>query len=337
VAARYPEKERWRRAEAAKRELLGLREAELDPSGQTLEVYLRAWIGSLRDDKRARIRPRTLDHYTLIVERHIIPTLGRYRLDRLSERHVQVWLDADEGAPRTIAHHRAVLRRALNVALRQRLLPRNVAVGVELPDPATFLASPFSLDEARSLLAATKDDRLGPLWRLAIDTGLRQAELLGLWFGDLEGDMLTVEWQVQRIHGEWESNQPKAARTLNRIALMPDTVTALERHRLRMMEERQPDWPYFGLMFTTKTGKPYHSSEVSKAFHRACRAAGITERRFHDLRHTAAHLYHELGVGEDVRKARLGHSTDEMARHYAGASEAQDREAVRRLGEALGG
>jgi integrase len=87
-----------RKAEELRRELVDKREAGIEPSSQTLAVFLRSWIDGLRDAKRQRVRPRTLDHYVLIVERHIIPTLGKHRLDRLSERHVQAWLDRDVGS-----------------------------------------------------------------------------------------------------------------------------------------------------------------------------------------------------------------------------------------------
>jgi hypothetical protein len=72
-----------RKAEELRRELVDKRDAGIEPSSQTLAVFLRSWIDGLRDARRQRVRPRTLDHYVLIVERHIIPTLGKHRLDRL--------------------------------------------------------------------------------------------------------------------------------------------------------------------------------------------------------------------------------------------------------------
>jgi integrase len=210
-----------RKAEELRRELVDKREAGIEPSSQTLAVFLRSWIDGLRDARRQRVRPRTLDHYALIVERHIIPGLGKHRLDRLSERHVQAWLDGDAGSPRTVHHHRAVLRRALNVAVRQRLVDRNVAVSVELPDVERFRGSPLTLDEARRLLSVTAGDRLSPLWWVAIDTGLRIGELLALGWNhvDLEAGTLRVEGQLQRRDGRWERTPPKAARSLDVVSL----------------------------------------------------------------------------------------------------------------------
>lgn len=324
-------------AEKIRRELVAARELDLDPSRLTLADFLRSWLASLRDARRQRVRPRTLDHYTLIVERHIIPALGGRRLTQLSERHVQQWLDADPAAARTVHHHRAVLRRALNVAVRQRIVARNVAVSVELPDPRGFVGSPMSLDDARRLLAA--EDRLAPLWRLALDTGARQAELLGLGWDDLdlEEGTVTIAAQLQRLGGQWVRTPTKAARALGRLALFPETVEALRAHRVRMAAERKPDWQYPGLVFVTEKGDPYHGADVLRSFHAACDAAGITRRRFHDLRASTATLMRELGVPEDVRMARLGHSTTKMARHYAQAGAGPDRAAAEALGRALAG
>lgn len=407
VAVTMPDGRRvWRRArterqaERIRRELVEARELDLDPTRQTVAGYLRSWIGGLASARNARVRPRTLDHYELIVERHIIPALGALPLARLSGRRVQAWIDADPAAPRTVRHHHAVLRRALNVAVKQRLLAYNPANAVELPDLDADVARPLTLDEAHRLLEATRDDRLGVLWRLAMVTGLRQGELLGLSWEDLDlGDLrgsattgadrpgrgvgadhglrpgaggpsvggarpdggvrhdasITVRAQLQRLSPDrggddagWALTPTKSARGVNRIAIDAETAAMLDAHRRRMAAERQPETRYFGLVFRTTEGTPYHGSEALKPFKRACVAAGLSSwvdekreritpnRRFHDLRHTSLTLLKDVGVAEDTRMARAGHSTTAMARHYGKASEAQDREAADRLGRALG-
>lgn len=335
----------WRRARTAKaaerirKDLVAARELDLDPSRLTLAEWLRSWLASLRDAKHQRVRPRTLDHYTLIVERHIIPALGKHRVGALSERHVQRWLDGDGGAPRTVHHHRAVLRRALNVAVRQRFVARNVALAVELPDASGFTGSPLSLGEARALLAGTAGDRLHALWMLGLDSGARQGELLGLGWDDLDLDSGTVRIHAQLLRrgGAWLRVPTKAARDAEVVSLMPETVAALAAHRVRQAAERQPGWRYWGHVFLAPDGDPYHGADVLRAFKAACRAAGIAERRFHDLRASCATILRELGVPEDVRMSRLGHATERMSRHYAQARPGFDREAVAAMSKALAG
>lgn len=332
-------REQTRLAEGQRAELIRIRDLDLDPSRQTVADFLRSWISGLRDAHNQRVRPRTLEHYELIVERHIVPALGHHRLDRLREHHVQAWLDADPGAPRTVHHHRAVLRRAFNVAIRRRLLATNPAVGVELPDATWSGAKPLSLAEARALLAATAGDRLHALWRLALDTGLRQSELLGLGWDDLDLDAgtITVASQLQRIAGAWVRTPTKADRALGVLALHEDTISALREHQRRMAAERTPEWAYFGLIFPTPRGQPYVNHVVLREWRAACAKAGIASRRFHDLRHSTDTLLEEIGVAENVRMARLGHVTTRMARRYTKASGTRDRAASDALGKALAG
>jgi integrase len=179
----------------------------------------------------------------LIVERHIIPALGKHRLDRLSPSatsklgSIVTW--ARLGPFTTTAQY---FVGALNVAVRQRLVDRNVAVSVELPEAERFRGSPLTLDEARRLLSVTAGDRLSPLWWVAIDTGLRIGELLALGWNhvDLEAGTLRVEGQLQRRDGRWERTPPKAARSLDVVSLSAETVAALRRHRLEQASERLP-------------------------------------------------------------------------------------------------
>lgn len=380
-------KRQAKRAEDVRRELVRIREADLDPAGQTVADYLRSWLRSMTSATHARQRPNTIAAYRNAVELHIIPALGGYRLERLSERHIQAWIDGLRASPQSIAHYRAALRRALNVATRQRIIARNPAIAVDLPDVPRFHAAPLSAAEAHDLLSATAGDRLAALWRLAILTGLRSGELLGLSWDDVDlggndgqsnihaetthdatgrgdradvllrrlpdghrtgevaqplsnvptsrGPSITVRAQLQRQGGEWVRAEPKASRALERVAIDADTVAALAAHKLRQAAERQPDWPYWGLVFTTPRGYPIHRRDVLEAFRLACDRAGVKRRRFHDLRHSSATLMREVGITGEVRKARLGHSTDDMSERYAHASATQDRDAVERLAEAV--
>lgn len=324
-------------AEAERVELVRLRDLDLDPSRQTVADFLRSWIAGLRDARIQRVRPRTLEHYQLIIERHLIPALGRHSLSDLREHHVQTFIDHSRAAGRTVCHHRAVLRRALNVALKRRLVTFNVAVGVELPDAEWRGQKPLNLQEAQALFEVTVDDRLHALWRLALDTGLRQSELLGLGWDDLDLERGTVRVtsQLQRIAGAWVRTPTKADRALQTLAITEDTVTALREHQRRMAAERKPDWVYYGLVFPSIKGQPLVNRVVLNAWHAACDKAGIERRRFHDIRHSANALQRELGTAEDVRMGRYGWSTTGMARRYGKASETQDRLAADRLGEAL--
>lgn len=335
-------------AEAKLADLLRARRLELEPSAQTLAAWLRSWLLAMRADTAKPRAPRTLDGYDRIIEKSIIPVIGRYRLEQLTGRHALEWWATVSGKPQTRINHYNVLHGALERARRAGVVERNVAEAIDLPARVTFEPNPLTPDEVRRLFAATEGHRLHVLWRLAVETGLREAELLALGRDDVDtaACRVTTGVQLQRIwlgrmdaKGrrvlDWVRRAPKAARTLTVLTISPETAAAIEAHLVRQAAERKPDWAYWGHLFVTVNGKPYHGAEVLKAFKAACRKAGIGERRFHDLRSTTATLMAEAGVDKDVRKARLGHATDAMAAHYRLVREAADQEALSRLAKAI--
>jgi integrase len=330
-------KRQKRLAEDALRQLVDAREADLDPAGQTLAVFLRSWLASMTSATHVRIRPNTLAFYTIIAEKHVIPVLGDYKLDRLSERHVQSWLDGLRVSPQYVSHCRAFLRRVLNVAYRQRIITRNPAIAVELPPIPEYRANTMTADEVHRLLDATRDDRLAALWRLAAVTGLRVGELCALSWDDVDvaAATVTVRTRLAREDGEWVRVAPKADRDLERIAIDEETAAVLDAHRVRQAAERTPEWRYWGLLFTTPAGNPLDRHAVLAAFRLACDKAGIARRRVHDIRHSNATILRDLAVDKDIRKARLGQSSDRMADRYGKASERQDRAAVEKLAAAI--
>jgi hypothetical protein len=206
------------------------------PTRQTVAGFLRSWIASLRSAHHQRIRPRTLQHYEMTVERHIIPELGQLRLSQLTVSKVQAWVDADPASARSVNHHRAVLRRALNVAVRQRLLGYNPAALAETARRAhRDKSDPLTRRRDPALLEATRDDRLYPLWRLALATGLRLGELLGLAWDDVDlehgrsrspGSCSGYRPTRAATSNGWARTPTKAARTLERIAIGADTAGA---------------------------------------------------------------------------------------------------------------
>ena len=160
---------------------------------------------------------------------------------------------------------------------------------------------------------------------------------MGVGEGLLQAKVDTVRAQLARRNGTWALVPTKAARKVAEVHIDADTATLLDKHRRRMAEARTPEWQYHGLVFVTTDGRPWHGREILTEWHRACKKAGVRERRFHDTRHTNLSILADLGVTEDTRQNRAGHNTTAMARKYAQASEAQDRDAAERIGRALGG
>jgi integrase len=184
-------------ARALLAELLRLRDARVahaDPR-LTLTAYLQRWLA----DVRPNLAPATWRKHESIVRVHLIPALGHIRLSDLSVGDVRrLFVERPLGA-QTLRHHRASLRRALADAVRDGLVTRNVAALAE-PPKLPHRERPFlNAEQARILIEGTRDDRLGPLFHLAVTTGMREAELLGLAWKDVElGD---ARLEREAIHG----------------------------------------------------------------------------------------------------------------------------------------
>jgi integrase len=340
----------------------------LAPAGRAVTVaeYLAQWI----ERDRARVRPSTW----LVREQHVrlwlIPALGRIALVRLTstdvERALAAFLkvgrpvtgaEAAKGArprrtavsPRTVTHIRTTLRIALNDARREGLVGRNAAGDARPPRvPVTSIAY-LSAPDVRRLLDATRDDEYGPLYALAASTGLRQGELLGLAWADLDlaAGTLTVRRSLARTaEGGYALAQPKTARSRRTIPLPGTARDALLRRRGRQDAAQAAAGSAWqdrdGLVFTDSIGRILVPHHVSYAFGRARAAAGVPRVRFHDLRHSAATLMLAEGVPLAVISEWLGHSGIAItAAYYAAvvptlrrdAADAMDRALTRPAGD----
>lgn len=333
------------RAEVASKlgELARAREAGALPTEPSvkLEVYLAAWLASIEH----QVRPGTLRSDAMYVRRHVVPALGRIRLDRLSLAQVQAFLDAkcEAGlAPQTVIHLRGILRRALNQAIRLGLLSRNVAALARPPRLERFEFKPFTPDEARSFLRAIEHDRLRELYVVALFGGLRRGELLGLRWADVDLDeaQLRVDAALQRVASRLVLVPPKTARSRRTVSLPAMAVEALRQHKAAQAKERLragSEWADNGLVFTTQTGAPIEPRNATRGFKRVLARAGIREIRFHDLRHSCATLLLVQGVSPRVVMEMLGHSQISLTMNtYSHVLPALQREAAARLEALLG-
>jgi integrase len=285
------------------------------PAGRvpTVAEFLRSW---LEISVKPRLRPLTYAGYKVNVEKHLIPTLGRYRLDQLTPLQVQELMNERLSAglsTRSVAYIHQVLRTALGLAVRWDLVSRNVARLVDRPRIERKRINPLTPDEARKFLAAIRGHRLEALFSVALALGLRQGEALGLRWDDINfsAGTLRVSHQLQRIDTRLTLVPPKTEKS-RRTLVMPELIV----ERLREHEKRQvveklwagSKWQENGLIFANRVGEPTQARRVIEQFHEALAHAGLRRVRFHDLRHSCATLLLVQGVSPRVVMEVLGHS-----------------------------
>jgi integrase len=239
------------------------------------------------------------------------------RLAALTAQQVQA-LYADRLASglssSTVHHLHATMHKALKDAERLRLVVRNVSTLVNVPRMAESEIHPLTRDEARILLDMASGDRLYALYALALGSGMRQSELLGLQWSevDLDASLVRVRWQLKREDGRWVWKQPKTRRSRRQIALSASTVAALHAHREAQSAERErvgSAWEDHELVFGTRLGRPLSARNIYRAFQGHLDKGNLPCVRFHDLRHTAATLLLAGRVNPKVVSEMLGHST----------------------------
>jgi integrase len=292
----------------------------------TVGEFLHRWLDDV-------VAPRvesanTVHNYRSVVTAHIVPSLGSVRLTKLTPEMVDQFLAsrARAGLSRSyVGRMRAVLTSALRHAERRSLVSRNAAALAVMPrcEPTASRRS-LTVDEARALIGAAAGERLGALVVCGLALGLRPGELTGLLWTDLqleaERPQLSVSGSMKRRPDSSLYRGPvKRSKAGERTVALPAVVViALLAHRSRQDKERSDGgyWDDHGLVFCSEVGTPLDPSNVRKVFARVAARAGIEGVVPYSLRHTAASLLIDQGVGIEVVADLLGDDPRTLYRHY---------------------
>jgi integrase len=288
-----------------------------DAGSITLGDYLDRWLGS---SVRDTVRRSTYVRYEGIVRNHIRPSIGRVKLSGLTPTHVRSLYrkKLDSGlSTRSVNYVHVTLHKALEQAMLDGLIPRNASEGVKAPQVRKEEVKPLSPTQVESLLSAARGDRLEALYVLAIHTGLRQGELLGLKWADV--DLEDGKLSVQRsLDADGTFNPPKRNKSRRTVKLTRQAVEALKLQRKHQNQERlkAARWEAHGLVFPNRVGKPMdHNNLYHRDFKSLLQRTGLwsedKEERFtfHSLRHTCATLLLSKNVNPKIVQEMLGHAT----------------------------
>jgi integrase len=287
----------------------------ISTSEQTLEAFLTRW---LQDTAQPNLRPRTFIRYRELITLHVLPTLGKVTLKKLSPQHLQKLYNTklEEGyAPQTVKHIHRLLHKSLNDALKWNLVYRNICDAIESPRVPKKEMKVLTGEQAQKFLEAAKDDPLEALYILALTTGMREGELLALKWEDIDFSYgtLQVRRTIARVaHKGFTVSEPKTPKSRRSIHLAPMAIEILKRHRIRQHEQRLstgPAWDEQGWIFCNGVGRPIEGGHLlNRSFRPLLVKAGLPLIRFHDLRHSVATLLLTAGIHPKIVQELLGHS-----------------------------
>jgi integrase len=284
----------------------------------TVDEYLNKWFEVAA---RPRLRARTFEDYVDYMKRYVRPMVGRKRLESLKPLDLQLLYTTmlENGlSGRTVRYAHAVLSSALKQAVKWQLIHTNPASMVDLPKIQRKEMRVLSVAECAAFLNAAKNDEYSAIFSLAISTGLRPEEYLGLQWKDVDfsGGTVTVQRALvwKRKGGGWSLEEPKTSKSRRSIPISQTIVSELTAHRKVQLERRLKlgeAYQNHNFVFATGTGSPILTSNLTRRhFKPILEKAGLPSSiRLYDLRHTCATLLLLAKTSPKVVAERLGHST----------------------------
>jgi integrase len=293
----------------------------VEPARMTVGEFLDRWLA---DYAKAKVLPKTFERYQEMIDGHIRPALGSYLLPKLAPLHIQSFYSEALASGRkdgrgglsaqSVVHFHRLLHKALAQAVKWQLLARNPVDAVEPPRAERQEMRALDEDETARLLGLLEGNRLYIPALLAVTTGLRRGEILGLRWGDVDlaAGTLTVQQPLEQTKDGLRFKSPKTHRSRRSLALPAMAIEGLRSHRASQAEERLAlgaAWKEHGLVCPCRDGAAWAPDTRSTAFAAFVRWSGVKPFRFHDLRHSHATHLLRAGVHPKVVSERLGHSS----------------------------
>jgi integrase len=352
-------------------------EGKVRKPGQTwtVEQWLNHWLYTIVAPPT--IKANAWDAYENTVRVHLIPGIGAHRLDKLEPEHLERLYRRmmTEGRapskpgerikpakPATAHQAHRTIRAALNEAVRRRHVTENPALLARAPKVDEEEVEPYSVEEVKRLMETAQKQRNSARWAIALALGMRQGEVLGLRWPDIDEVACALTVRRSRLRPKWKHGCPEPcghkhgghcpqrvplrdetgstkSKAGNRIIGLPDELmTLLKRHKAEQDQERTKAadlWQETGYVFTTPTGQPLNPRTDHSDWKLLVTRAGVSERRLHDARHTAATVLLLLGVAERTVMGVMGWSNTAMAARYQHLTTSIRQDVAQRVGGLL--
>ena len=309
--------------------------------------YFTQWLDTIKPT----LRPLAHDRYRYSIEGRWTRALGHLKLAAITTvllQRVIRDMQAEGLQNSTIAGEYAIVRNALKQAYVWNLIPRDPTIGVAVPRITHSSAAVWSREQANAFLAAIAegDEVYHPFFALALHTGMRRGELLGLRWSEVDLEAGTIRILRTLVPmpagqgGGMLESQPKTRRSHRTVPIAPHTVALLRAHRDRQQfwRQRSRDWQPLDLVLTNHDGLHLDPHLPGRRIDKYAKLAGVPRLRVHDLRHTAASLMLQAGEHPRVVSDRLGHASVAFTLDlYTHISQDQGRAAAERLERFMNG
>ncbi len=284
----------------------------LEGSEITLNEYLDRWFTNAA---RPKLRDKSYRSYESLLRRYVRPSIGERILSAITPLDVQSAYQKmiDRGlSARTVRYTHSVLRSAIRQAIRWRLLAQDPTDGAQLPRLRRREMRVLGAEQSRAFLSAALKTHYGPVFAIALTTGMRPSEYLALKWQDIDWvrGTVSVVRTLEKVSGGWRFAETKRARSRRIIKFQDwvlETLKNLQARTIRRSGCSRPDNPE--LVFTSPAGRPIYSDKLAKRFKAILGHNGLPMIRLYDLRHTAATLALSAGVPPKVVAEQLGHAS----------------------------
>jgi integrase len=294
----------------------------IEASGLTFANYLNKWLA---DYAKNKVTPKTFTRYKEIVFKSVIPELGQIYIEKLKPLHLQNYYTKmlengrknGEGglSPTTVLQHHRILHKALEMAVKWQIVPRNVADAVEPPKKAKKEITPLNEEQVKALINSATETQYFPQVVLAVFTGMRRGEIYGLRWRDVnfESGTITISQAAQyTTESGLFYKEPKSCRSRRTIDVSKYVLEVLKKVKVDQNKARLAFGEHYhdsgDLVFTQPDGRPQHPDSISSWFPLFMEKNDLPKIRLHDLRHTHASLLLKNGESLKLICDRLGHS-----------------------------
>ncbi|RAP23480.1 hypothetical protein C2W64_03096 [Brevibacillus laterosporus] len=284
----------------------------IEPSKMTYIDFMHNWL----EDKKTTVKARTLEFYSFLVERHILPTIGGMELSKITPRDIQSLYnslkEAGNLSDENIRKVHTIINDSLDKAFRWEMIAKNPASLVDSPKVSRKEIVVWDENEIQQFLATAKESRYYVAFLIALTTGMRQGEILGLRWKDIDEDNRTFSIVQTLSHDGKEFNVGAKSDSGNRrISIDEQTLNQIlklkHRYKVEMLENR-PLYKDHDLVICTSVGTPLSPRNLNRSFDSIIKKGNVRKIRFHDMRHTHASLLLKQGVNPKIVSERLGHA-----------------------------